>query len=275
MSFNYTITAEIPILDNPQTKVYKIVPNEFNSSWFNDIADTFDISGEAEIVTNSRLTDTYVLKDSSKSLEYRIPTGIWSYTSNQAFPSVKQQPILPDDEEAKYIAENFLKENGFWSENMTYSNILYSYQRKCNKTTEEIIEEFVIAKTVCFEKTLEGIKLGGVGSKCMVRLGENGTIISFLQPTRTYKLNTSASVITAVNALENFKNRGGIRSLHRTRYSGRNVTITNITFCYYVDSLLKEPSILNLCYKYIGEFQDGEDFLVYADAIEFDNELKK
>jgi len=269
MPFNYTILAEIPILENNLTRVYKIVPDEYNSSWFEDIADEFGLSGEVEFVTNSRLTNTYVIKDSNRTLEYRSPAGVWGYTSNEAYPAVTLQPNLPDDGNAKDIAEEFLKDNGFWSDNMTFSHIVYSYQRKCNKTTEEIIEEFVLTKTVCFEKTLDDIELGGVGSKCMVRIGENGTIVSFVQPSRTYEANDTALVITPVKALENLTNRGGIRSLHRTRYSGRNVTITNISFCYYVDSLLKEPGIVNLCYRYKGNFSDGEDFLVYADAIEF------
>lgn len=269
MPVTFYIDADYPSLDSKSLNLYKIVPDEFNPSRFQSIGNLFGLTGEIEFIDNDIVSDTFVITNDDNSLEYHLPTGVWRYVSDEAYPVVSRQPSLPSNTEAQKVAESFLKDNGFWSDNMVFSHITYSYQRMGDKSTEEIIEEFVLAKKVCFKRNINDIEIGGVGSKCTVTIGENGDIVAFMQPTRAFApVKGDVIVIEPDEALENFKLGRGIRSLVRTNFSDREVTISDISLSYYVNSLLEDPGIINLCYKYEGTFSDGMDFLAYTDAVE-------
>lgn len=266
---NFHLEADFPSLDSDQVTLYKIVPDDYNPSRFKNIESKFGLTGEPEFIGNEITPDTYVIRKDGKTLEYHEQTGIWNYVSDEAYPMVSRQPNLPSNSEARDIAESFLKENGFWSDKMVFFHVAYSFQRIGKKSTGEIIEEFILTKKVCFKLMMDGIELGGVGSKCRVTVGEGGKIVAFMLPTRTFESVGTVSLIPPDKAFENLQQGRGIRSLPRTNFADREITITNISFCYYVESLLEDPGNIALCYKYEGKFCDnGEDFLAYANAIE-------
>jgi hypothetical protein len=267
---NFHLEADFPSLDSDQVTLYKIVPDDFSPSRFKDIGRKFGLTGEPEFVDNEITPDTYIIAgEDGKTLKYHEQTGMWIYVSDNAYPTVSQQPKLPSDSEAQEIAESFLKENGFWSDNMVFSHIVYDLQRIGKKSTGEIIKEFILTKKVCFKQIMNGIELGGVGSKCRVTIGEGGKIVAFMLPMRTFESVGTALLIPPDKAFENLQQGRGIRSLPRTNFTDREITITSISFCYYVDSLLEEPGNIVLCYKYEGKFCDnGEEFLAYANAVE-------
>lgn len=199
-----------------------------------------------------------------------MSTGVWRYISNEAYPEVYQQPNLPSDEEGLNITQDFLQNNGFWSQNITFSNIAYNYQRKCNKSTDEVIEEFILTKTYYFDTTLNGITLGGIGSKYTVTIGDNETIVAFAIPTRTFTVKKTDSLLSTSEILGNLQTGTNIRSISRTRYDNRTVIITHISLCYFVKSLIEDPDDIFLCCRFKGHFADTpeEGFSVYINAVE-------
>lgn len=267
---NIILRAEFPSpVDNMVTSC-KVIPDEYNSSLFQTIANEFGLSGEIDFISTPPTSEKYVIKDDNKTLEYHASTGIWRYISTEAYPEVYQQPDLPSDNDGLSIAEEFLHNNGFWSQNITYSQVAYSYQRKCDKSTDEIIEEFVLTKTFYFDTTLNGIALGGVGGKYTVTVGEDGIIAAFTIPTRTFEMNNTDSLLSTNEILENLQNGTGIRSISRTIYDNRTVIITDISLCYYIDSLFEDPGNIGLCCRFKGNFEDvpDEGFSAYINVVQ-------
>ena len=256
---NIILRAEFPSpVDNMVTS-YKVIPDEYNSSLFQTIANEFGLSGEIDFISTTPTSGKYVIKDDNKTLEYHASTGIWRYISNEAYPEVYQQPNLPSDNDGLSIAEEFLLSNGFWSQNITYSQVAYSYQRKGDKLTNEIIEEFVLTKTFYFDTTLNGIALGGVGSKYTVTMGEDGAIAAFTIPTRTFEMSNTDPLLSTNEILENLQNGTGIRTISRTIYDNRTVIITDISFCYYIGSLFDDLDNIGLSCRFKGNFEDVPD----------------
>jgi hypothetical protein len=271
LPMTFVIEADNPLdeINSKSLHCYKMIPKEFDLTHFQTVGNSLGLSEEIEYINHDIEPDTYVIKTEGKALKYHTRTGVWSYSSDAAYPVVTKQPKIPSDEEAQRIAISFLKKTGLWTDDIEFSHISYNYQRKENKITDEIYEEFIISKKVWFEKNIDGIRIDGVGSKCSVTLGENAEVVAFIQSEQFFqKIEENVSIIQPEKALENFKYGRGIRSIPRTNLAYETVTITEISLCYYIDSLKDDPGIITPSFIFQGTFVEGNEFKAYTDAIE-------
>jgi hypothetical protein len=228
----------------------------------------FGLTGEPEFVDNDVFPSTYIITgDDGKLLRYHMQTGVWKYISNEAYPTVYEEPNLPNDSEAVGIAESFLKENGFWSDDIAFSKVRYQTQSTHLKETGEVIDEWVIAKEVYFGKQLDNLVI--IGDKASVTIIGGGSVAAFTQSTRAFQTIGNASLITPEKAFENLQEGKGIRCRCRTVYADRDIDIENIYLCYYIDSILEDTGPIVPCYAFEGKFcDDGEGFSTFVNAIE-------
>ncbi|RLF57102.1 MAG: hypothetical protein DRN27_08405 [Thermoplasmata archaeon] len=267
----FHINADNPLDEMKMNSIpcYEIVPMKFDEIHFKQVGKSLGLNGDIEQILENNILDTYVIKSGGKELEYYPQTGVWIFSSDEAFPIVTNQPDLPSDEDAVKKAIAYLKENGLWSDDFTYSHITYDYQRKLDKITDEIFEEFIITKKVCFNREIDGIELAGVGSKCRVTLGEGSEVVAFIQPQQKYQeIKGDFELIQPEKALENFKFGRGIQSVPRTNLVNETVNIEDISLCYFIDTLINEPGMVRPGFIFRGTFVQGNEFKVFTDAIE-------
>jgi len=250
--------------------IYKIVP-DFTLTEFKDIANAFGLHGGI----NSYLDEqdnlrAYKVGNDNGLMEYWMKTGVLTYTSSNAFPTVSEQPKLPSDEEAIDIATDFLKENGFWNDDMKYYNISYDYQRLCRKSTGEVIQEFVLTKWVYFGEKIDGLPITGAAGKIVVAIGKDNNIVKFIVPQRAFEKIEEKQLLPIQDVLSNLKNGRGALSIPRAPLAGRNITITNAHLTYYAGSIPEgnDGGLLIPSYYLEGEFEDtGQGIGFYTKAI--------
>lgn len=217
--------------------VYKIVP-EFELSQFEDISHTFGLQGETKLYLDENgYPSSYKLGDDNGLMEYWMKTGVLAYTSSDAFPTVTEQPNLPSDERAIEMATNFLKENGFWNDDMKYYNITYDYQRLCNKTTGEVLQELILTKWVYFGKEINNFPIAGAAGKITVAIGENNKVVKFIVPQRTFEKVEEKPIVPIQDTLEHLESGRGFLSIPRVPLAGRNITVTDVYLVYYAGSI--------------------------------------
>jgi hypothetical protein len=271
LPISINIEADNPLDDTDieLLNCYILKPEEFDIMHFRDVGKNLGLNEEIEFIDTKAFPNTFEIKTENGKLRYHINTGAWTYFSKDAFATVTEQPNLPSDEKSVEIAIDYLKENGLWSEQLEFSHIDKSYQRKKDKYTDEIYEEFIIKKKVKFNRNIDGFILSGAGNKCSVSIGHNSKIVQFMMPKQTFqKTDIEFSFIQPEQALENFKYGRGIKSIPRRNFMNENLTITEINLCYHIDSVTQKNGIINPCYQLIGYLSEGKDVKIHTDAIE-------
>lgn len=250
--------------------IYKIV-SDFDLTVFEDTANAFDVYGETKPSLDKKgYLRAYKIGDDNGLIEYWAKTGVLSYASSDAFPTVSEQPNLPSDERAKETATNFLKENGFWTDDMKYLNITYDYQRLCNKTNGEVLQEFVLTKWVWFREEIDNFPITGAAGKITVAIGDDNKVVRFIVPQRTFEQIEEKPIILIQDTLTYLESGRGFLSIPRAPLAGRNITITNIYLTYYAGSIPEgnEGNLLVPSYYLAGKFEDtGQRIGFYIKAV--------
>jgi len=178
-------STSVPGIPNQETE-YNIVSQQYNQEFFESIASEMDMSREIEYIDTS---ETYKIEDCEKTLKYDTQTGILSYIDpSKTYSTAFSEPIIPTDANAEDIAKNFLIECGLPANEIKSTIITYDTQGCGNKITGGILYEWVTAKTVYFERQINGVTLPGI---IKVTIGENGDIASFKIPMQTLESTTN------------------------------------------------------------------------------------
>jgi len=252
-----------------KSPIYKIVPN-LELTKFNDIVDAFNMSGIPQFSINNRGDIvSYWLHDNEGLLKYWLKTGMIDYSSSDAYPTVSEQPKLPSDKRAIEIATDFLKENGLLNDNLKYYSMSNDYQRLCNKTSGEIIQEFILTKWIYFREEIDGTPIVGAGG-ATVAIGGDDKVVAFTAPQRTFEKIGEKPVIQIQDVLSHIQSGKGFLSMPRAPLGGRNITITNISLVYYAGSIPEgnDGNLLIPSYYLDGKLEDtGERMGFYVKAI--------
>ncbi|MFO8133139.1 MAG: hypothetical protein R6U10_04310 [Thermoplasmatota archaeon] len=264
---HFHLQTALPAVEAREKAVYAIAAQPFNASLFRDIAATFALYGEIQFINESYMPSTYMTEGTgNKVLEYHLPTGAWIYVNPSRAYHPTENEDIPSDEEARHIAESFLKKQGFWAKDIHFWKTEYKLQGKGVKNGN-IISEEVFAKRMYFTRDLDGMMLRGVGAKCCVTVASGGDIVSFIQPMHEYRKIGMTSIMSPKAAFEKLEQGIDVRGKTRARFEGRDIDIQNVSLCYHVESLLKNSSPVTPCYVFEGMFHDnGNTFRAFVDA---------
>ena len=240
--------------------VYRVVPN-FNLSKFKSLASEFHLGEEVKTMLDAKGNiECYSIWNENGTLEYWIKTGVMKYTSSDAYPTVDEQPSLPSDEEAINLAISFLKEKGFWKDNMVFWGITYDLQRLCRKSDGKVLQEFILTKRVHFKEIIDGGSIiAGAAGKIVVTIGENNKVVGFIVPQRSLEKVGEREIISYKDAILSLQKGDRLLTRPRTVLAGRNVTITDVYLLHYAGTIPKgnEGGILIPSYCLYGRFDDN------------------
>ena len=171
-SSSFNLMAPFP--SNPdQMTVYKTVDPMISISDVHHFMDIFDINGE--IVDLGR---NMVVQEGDYELEvFKQPgTGYLRFSNHDKVASEKVAENLPTEDEAKTMAEDFVKKHNLLPENTYFYGVGYSKFHRKN-AFGIIVEEGKTSISVKYGFTIDGYKAIGPGAKAGVIFGDNGEII--------------------------------------------------------------------------------------------------
>lgn len=176
---------EIPQVDYKVTAKFENFPTEVmvykfkkpQNVDFYSIAKKFGLSGKVQYDLK---TKTYKIKEEINgklkySFTYEEETGRWEYVDEEEMYLNDNPTNIPSDDEAKRIATEFLKKEGLFNENFTYSKVVPV------SSGDKLTNDYKVRyKDVYFYPSINGKPVYGV-SRIVVSVGDNGKIIGVLK----------------------------------------------------------------------------------------------
>ncbi|ADQ39634.1 hypothetical protein Calkr_0056 [Caldicellulosiruptor acetigenus I77R1B] len=262
-NIDYKITAKFNNLPT-EAMVYKFKkPQNID---FYSIAKKFGLNGKAEYYPE---TKTYVIKEEvdgkvKYSFTYEVETGRWEYINEEEM-YLNYNPVnVPSDEEAKKIAIEFLKKEGFYNDRFSYCTVVEA------SSGDKLTNDYkVLYKDVYFYPSINGKPVYGV-SRIVVSVGSNGKIIGVRKWYKDIEEYKKVKLISAEKALEKIKKREASNNINPR---AKSATINKVFLAYWEDAgTIEEQPYLQPVWVFCGEAitEDGsrDTFDAVVPAIE-------
>jgi len=242
-----------------KVKVYKVIEPDAKKE-ISDIMKIFNVDGNIE-----ETDDAFMVKDKQFEIEVLKSSGRIRCLSYSAFTADNLVKKLPEEEDAKKIAVDFLNTNGLMPKDAKFDKIVIDKIIQANKDPETgkiSEEEFPQYIQVIFKRVIDNIPVDGPGEKLKVYIGDNGKIIGVYKCWRTYKPYAETKIISPSEALKNLKERGiyGVKV-------GKNVKVIDMYLSYYAQPAVDKQDYLQPVYVFTVETENKDVFKQYIPAI--------
>ncbi len=263
----FHLGCELPPGVEGELSSYRVVPYNLSTEEFLQMARVLGLNG-----TPSPHPDYpgYILvveqEGYMRSLEYFSETGVFAYSDERvSYPtSPPPQESIPMVEEAREIAEEFMRRWGFWQDNMTPASTGSTTMGVGGKGGEGG-QEWVLSRSVSFTEHLEGYPLGGAGAKVSVTVGADGEIGGFILPRRSY---IATGVVNTISPEEAYRKLKIGEQMDGLILAEGDVYIKEVYPAYYLSTILEDPREILPCYVFEGVLEDGEEVQFYVSAVE-------
>lgn len=264
-SAEFNLETSLPNYETTMN-VYSVVPNSYSQAQISNLANTLGLNEAVTYVDDEFNPATYSISgENAVSLKYHTESGVMRYSNpSETYPTVSSEPTIPSDKDALTDVGEFLRQNGLFSKDIVDATVLNSRQSKHSKSTGEIIYDWVTAKNVYLKKELDGLNLF---DKSKITIGENGEIVSFDIPMRSYVKVGEYQIKAPEQA---FSSLSLADSTERSSLSTDEVVnIDHVELCYKIDSLTESDGLLKPYYLFSGIGQDSsEPFEAFVSALD-------
>ena len=180
-----------------EVDVFKTIPTENLNEVGIQLASYFNVVGEA--VEDG---DKAIYAGEDRTLTIRGSSGTILYRTQQQFAEAE----LDSDETAKNVAETFLEENNLFPDDYYFERIIPTFTKKeVNIETNEVLEEKSFGKMVVYKRKINDIRFFGMGSKIVVYLGENYSIVGFEKKWREIEFFEKRGIMDKATVFDKFK----------------------------------------------------------------------
>ena len=258
---NSVIEGAVP----EQVDVFKTLPTENLNEVGVQLASYFNLPSEA-----TEKGDTQIYAGEDKTLTIRESSGTVIYRTQQQFAEAE----LDSDETAKNVAETFLKENNLFPDDYYFERIIPTFTKKeVNIETNEVLEEKSFGKMVVYKRRVNDIRFFGMGSKIVVYLGENYSIVGFEKKWRQIEFFEKKRIMDKATVFNKFKdgNLTVISSPADGILPCDKIIVNEIELVYWtlpwdVDQEYIKPVYLIKCDAIIGD--EKNSFYIAVSALE-------
>ena len=182
--------------------------------------------------------------------------GCFSYASGAA-DTTFEFPF--GDEEAISIAENFLKENGLYTDGFTFAAF-------GDTTLSDFVTTEVVSRMVYFVQTMDEKPVGG-NQRIGVELNGNGEVVYVNYNVRQYQSKAKVESISVKDAMERIREGKATVDIP---FSAKELKFENVSICYYTDNLNYENIAMQPVFIFtgtcVGESGKEEPFDVTVQA---------
>ena len=249
ISLNTDLPAQV------ETVRYEVVQGIMDDKTAKALAEQFGMSGD--IVPPD--DDEYTLKASNDSKKRKLtiyPEGsIIYHDSSKLWALPKTALNLPEKDDAKDIATDYLTEKGLLPEDAQVKMVVSDQLSRKNTSTGEIVENSDTNLQVIFGRELDGVPVIGPGSKLKVYIGDGGEVIGVHKVWRKLEASGTTMIKSSNSAFEALKQGEGV-SLP-PGYD--NVTINKVYFAYYEEGPGEERDYLEPIWVFEGQASNREE----------------
>ena len=249
ISLNTDLPAQV------ETVRYEVVQGIMDDKTAKALAEQFGMSGD--IVPPD--DDEYTLKASNDSKKRKLTIylegSIIYHDSSKLWALPKTALNLPEKEDAKDIATNYLTEKGLLPEDAQVKMVVSDQLSRKNTSTGEIVENSDTNLQVIFGRELDGVPVIGPGSKLKVYIGDGGEVIGVHKVWRKLEASGTTMIKSSNSAFEALKQGEGV-SLP-PGYD--NVTINKVYFAYYEEGPGEERDYLEPIWVFEGQASNREE----------------
>ena len=161
--------------------VYEAEKPDFKDDKIIELSAKFNVKGRVKSEKN-----TAVIQQKNKVLSFYKNTGTILYGDFSKLHRPEYKPKLPELDEARKIAEEYLKENKWKPENAIFDDISTNSFEKIEGKKREKRSNWDNNISVNFRYALDQLKTYGPGAKIEVNIGNEGSIIGLFKATPSY-----------------------------------------------------------------------------------------
>ncbi|KAF5056051.1 hypothetical protein DSECCO2_371390 [anaerobic digester metagenome] len=244
-----------------QAVVYRTIETTVSKDDALKMAEKFGMSGPLEENVLS-----YYIKGDPYTFDIEKEGGCLSYTWKGRWNNVdpRDRPEnLPADEEARKIAETFLKEHDLMPEGAVYKSVRHSQGLffDSEKNTSVVSSEDI---QVSFTGTLNGLPV--FGNWMYVTIGGDGDVLRIFKRWRDAEPYKEFPILSPEEALEELKQTGVVTAVS----SPKKATVTEIKIGYYASPPRDEQPYLKPTYYFHGTVEGESEtgtFFQYIPAV--------
>jgi hypothetical protein len=197
-----------------------------------------------------------------------------------------EPPNLPSEEEARQIAIDFLAQSGLLPADATESDGCevevvtggtYAVEEEApqegveegGETEPEVVEEYVAHLLVRFHRQVDGFPVTGPGNQLVVRIGDEGEVITILKVWREVTPYNEVVIKTPEQAYQELKSGTGS---YYAPLDCKKVVVEQIYLAYWMEPLDENQEYVVPVYEFKGKCldKDGEyieDFTGWCEAV--------
>lgn len=247
--------------DPGQAMVYKTVNSTVSKDDALKMAEKFGMTGPLEEDVLS-----YYIKGDPYTFDIEKEGGCLSYTWKGRWNSVdsRDRPEnLPADEEARKIAETFLKEHDLMPEGAVYKSVRHSQGLFLDpeENTSVVSSEDL---QVSFTGTLNGLPV--FGNWMYVTIGGEGDVLRVFKRWREAEPYKEFSILSPEEALGELKQTGVVTTVS----SPKKAVVDEVKLCYYASPPRDEQPYLKPTYYFRGTVEGEKEagtFFQYVPAV--------
>ena len=253
---NLKISLNTDLPAHVETVRYEIVQGIMDDKNAKALAEQFGMSGD--IVPPD--DDEYTLKASNDSKKRKLtiyPEGSIIYHDYSKLWALPKTALnLPEKEDAKDIAINYLTGKGLLPEDAQVKMVVSDQLSRKNTSTGEIVENSDTNLQVIFGRELDGVPVViGPGSKLKVYIGDGGEVIGVHKVWRKLEASGTTEIKSSKSAFEELKqgNGGSVPPGYD------NVTIDKVYLAYYEEGPGVEQDYLEPIWVFEGQASNGDE----------------
>lgn len=250
ISLNTDLPAQV------ETVRYEVVQGIMDDKTAKALAEQFGMSGD--IVPPD--DDEYTLKASNDSKKRKLtiyPEGsIIYHDSSKLWALPKTALNLPEKDDAKDIATDYLTKKGLLPEDAQVKMVVSDQLSRKNTSTGEIVENSDTNLQVIFGRELDGVPMViGPGSKLKVYIGDGGEVIGVHKVWRILEASGTTEIKPSKSAFEELKQGKGV-----SLPPGYDiVTINKVYLAYYEEGPGVEQDYLEPIWVFEGQASNREE----------------
>jgi hypothetical protein len=184
---------------------------------------SFGLAGSADGVA----IETELPEAPSTMPYYRVVYEDHDFEMSPEFGRV--QEFLPSEEEAVRIAEEYIESHGGMPDDAVFGGVITEYSMLIHRSGK-VVEKRPDGIRVGYHRVFGGMRVAGPGDTIDLSIGDNGTIIRFLESWRHLEYAGEREILTASEAVERLQ-RGD--TVYKRSGPLDTIEINNIYLSYY------------------------------------------
>lgn len=174
------------------------------------------------------------------------------------------QNNIPSEEEAKIIADSYVKSHGGLPEDAFIKYVEQQYLEKRNQKTGELVEKYPLVTEVNYARIVNGMEVVGLGDFIMVSIGEDGNVLCYMRTWRTLQEAGGIDIISSEQALTKLES-GQIIQKPVSPYRDP-LTIEEASLAYYSEAIGEYQEFYMPVWVFKGTDSKGENIEITVEA---------